>query len=189
MLDFDQAGGIPAVLDRLGNLQARFRQDLPPRLVRWVRPQGIHLTLKFLGEILASKVDTVSVAMVGACAAYAPFSLSIRGLGCFPNLRRPRVLWVGVEEPTGVLAALQRDVERALAPLGFPPETRPFSPHLTLGRVKGGARGKIEVLGDAVGRTKARVGEMPVAAIHLMRSDLLPGGAVYTALSVARLGG
>ena len=179
----------PPILDRLGDLQARLRQDLPPRLVRWVRPQGIHLTLKFLGENPASEVDAVSAAMANVCAAHAPFTLSVHGLGCFPNLRRPRVLWVGVEEPAGVLAALQRDVERVLVPLGFPPETRPFSPHLTLGRAKGGARGQIEALGKAVGQAKARIGEMPVAEVHLMRSDLLPGGAVYTALSVARLGG
>jgi RNA 2',3'-cyclic 3'-phosphodiesterase len=178
----------PPVLDRLDDLQARLRQDLPARWVRWVRPQGMHLTLKFLGENPASRVDAVSAAMVNAAAAHAPFSLSVHGLGCFPNLRRPRVLWVGVEEPAGVLAALQRDVERALVPLGFSPEARPFSPHLTLGRVRGGARGQIEALGQVVGRAKARVGEMPVAAIHLMRSDLLPGGAVYTSLSVARLG-
>ena len=179
----------PPTLDRLGDLQARLRQDLPPRLVRWVRPQGIHLTLKFLGEITASGVDAVSEAMADACVAHASFSLSVHGLGCFPSLRRPRVLWVGVEEPTGVLAALQRDVERALVPLGFSPETWPFSPHLTLGRLKEGARGQIEALGQVVSQAKARVGEMPVTAVHLMRSDLLPGGAVYTSLSVARLGG
>ena len=177
------------LLDKLGDLQSRLAEDAPPGLVRWVRPQGIHLTLKFLGEIPPSRADAVAAAMEVACAAHAPFTLQVGGLGCFPNARRPRVVWVGVQEPSGALAALQRDVERAMASLGLPPEGRRFSPHLTLGRVKGGSREALEVLGETVTRAGVRVGNMAVDAVHLMRSDLLPGGVVYTALSVTYLGG
>jgi 2'-5' RNA ligase len=179
----------PPILDELADLQARMVEDVPAGLVRWVRPAGIHLTLKFLGEVPVGQVDAIAAAMREACAPHGPFRLSIQGLGCFPNARRPRVVWVGVDEPTGVLIALQRDVERALRPLGFRPEGRQFSPHLTLARVKGRDRDAVEALGEYVGRARVRVGEMAVAAVHLMRSELLPGGAVYTALAVAPLSG
>jgi 2'-5' RNA ligase len=175
------------ILERLGDLESRMQQDLPPKLVRWVRPEGIHLTLVFLGEIPVERVDRVAEALRQACAGHAPFSVSIAGMGCFPNARRPRVVWVGVGEPSGALARLQRDVEGALEPLGFPPEGRRFSPHLTLGRVKGGGRQALEALGTYVEQAKVHVGEMRVEAVHLMQSDLQPGGAVYSELAVVPL--
>lgn len=175
------------ILERLGDLQSRMQQDLPPGLLRWVRPEGIHLTLVFLGEIPVEQVDRIAEALGEACAAYAPFTVSIAGIGCFPNTRRPRVVWVGVEEQSGALACLQRDVEGALELLGFPPEGRRFSPHLTLGRVKGGGRQALEVLGTYVEQARVRVGEMRVEGVHLIRSDLQPGGAVYTELAVVAL--
>jgi 2'-5' RNA ligase len=175
------------ILEKIGDLQSRMQQDLPPGLLRWVRPEGIHLTLKFLGEIPVEQVDRIAEALRQACAGYAPFDVSVAGMGCFPNTRRPRVVWVGVEEPSGALTRLQRDVEETIAPLGFPAEARGFSPHLTLGRVKGGGRQALEALGAYVERARVRLGEMSVGAVHLMRSDLRPGGAVYTALAVVAL--
>ena len=179
----------PTILNALGDLQDRLKQDVPPKVVRWVRPQGIHLTLKFLGDVPGAQIAAVAEALQEACVPHAPFSFSIGGMGCFPNPRRPRVVWVGVDEPSGALARLQRDVERAIGPLGFPPEQRRFSPHLTLGRVKGGDRDAVASLGEYVSRAKVRVGEMQAEAVHLMRSELLPGGAVYTELAVALLSG
>lgn len=179
----------PQLLRRLGALQDRLRQDVPAGLVRWVRPEGIHLTLKFLGEVPAGRVDEIATAMRDACAGHKPFSFSIAGLGCFPGFRRPRVIWVGVDEPGGVLNALQRDVEEAMQGLGFAPERRPFSPHLTLGRVKGRAPAAVRALGEYVARAEVKVGEMKASEVSLMRSDLRPGGAVYTRLAVAPLGG
>jgi 2'-5' RNA ligase len=179
----------PAILKALGDLQDRLKQDVPPKLVRWVRPQGIHLTLKFLGDVPQAKVDAIAEALQDACAPHAPFSLSVGGMGCFPNPRRPRVVWVGVDEPSGALVRLQRDVERAIGPLGFPPEKRRFSPHLTLGRVKGRDRDAVVALGEYVSRATVRVGELQAEAVHVMRSELLPGGAVYTELAVAPLSG
>jgi 2'-5' RNA ligase len=179
----------PEILKALGDLQDRLKQDVPPKLVRWVRPQGIHLTLKFLGDVPRTKVDVIAEALRDACAPHAPFSFSVGRMGCFPNPYRPRVVWVGVDEPSGALARLQRDVERAIGPLGFPPEKRRFSPHLTLGRVKGGSRDAVAALGEYVSRATVRVGEQQAAAVHLMRSELLPGGAVYTELAVAALSG
>jgi 2'-5' RNA ligase len=175
------------IRERLGDLQSRMQQDLPPKLLRWVGPEGIHLTLVFLGEIPVEQVGPITEALGEACAGHAPFGISIAGMGCFPNTRRPRVVWVGVEEPSGALARLQRDVEGALEPLGFPPEGRRFSPHLTLGRVKGGGKQALAALGTYVEQARARVGEMRVEEVHLIRSDLQPGGAVYTELAVVAL--
>ncbi|MBL7200385.1 MAG: RNA 2',3'-cyclic phosphodiesterase [Anaerolineae bacterium] len=172
------------ILQRIGKLQARLKDDTPPGLVRWVRPEGIHLTLKFLGEVPTERVEAISQATRSACAPHTPLSLAIGTLGCFPNPRRPRVIWVGVDEPTGALARLQRDVERTLKPLGYPPEGRAFSPHLTLGRVKGGGPDALEELGAYVSRASVQVGEMRATSVSLIRSALLPGGAVYTELGV-----
>jgi RNA 2',3'-cyclic 3'-phosphodiesterase len=175
------------ILESLGDLQARMQRDLPPGLLRWVRPEGIHLTLAFLGDVAVERVDPIAEALAEACAGHAPFTVSVAGMGCFPNVRRPRVVWVGVEEPSGALARLQHDIEQALVPLGFGPEGRAFSPHLTLGRVKGGSREALAALGAYVERAKVRIGEMKVETVHLMRSDLRPSGAVYTALAVVPL--
>jgi 2'-5' RNA ligase len=181
---------LPApILARLGALQARLREDVPPGLVRWVRPEGIHLTLKFLGDVPVAQIEALAGALQEACAPHDGFAFRIAGLGCFPNPRRPRVIWVGVEEPGGVLAQLQRDVERALNPLGYPPEGRAYSPHLTLGRVKGRGREALEALGAYVSRSAVTVGQVQAFAVHLMRSDLRPSGAVYTELAVAPLAG
>lgn len=182
----------PAVLDQVGRLQTRVRQDLPSGLIRWTRPEGIHLTLKFLGDVEQDHLPEIEAALRGACAPHAPFPLQVSGLGCFPTPQRPRVLWVGVQDSSGKLAALQRDVERAIAPLGFPPERRGFHPHLTLGRVKNPRRrGRnapaLEALGAYVERARVRVGQIPVDAVHLMRSELLPSGAVYSALATVQL--
>jgi 2'-5' RNA ligase len=175
------------ILASLSDLQTQMQRDLPPKLLRWVRPEGIHLTLVFLGDIAVEQVDPVAEALAEACAGHGPFTVSIAGVGCFPNVRRPRVVWVGVAEPSGELARLQREIEQALVPLGFAPEGRDFHPHLTLGRVKGGGRPAREALGAYVDRAKVRIGEMEVEAVHLMRSDLRPSGAVYTELAVVPL--
>ena len=177
------------ILDQIGGLQTRLKDELPSGLVRWVRPEGIHLTLKFLGDIPTEQLDAVAQAVHDASAPHAPFTLAVRGTGCFPNPHRPRVIWAGVNEPTGTLARLQRDVERMVQPLGFPSEGRPFRPHLTLGRVKGRDRGAIQTLGETVCGAAFQGGQMHVDTVHLIRSELLPGGAVYTKLSSTPLAG
>lgn len=153
--------------------------------VRWVRPGGIHLTLKFLGDIPADRIKGIAQAVRQACVGLSPFQLIFAGLGCFPNLRRPRVIWVGVEGETETLARLQRAIEGNLKALGFPPEKRGFTPHLTLGRVRRrvGSRER-RSLGQLVEATAAdELGEMMVEAVNVMRSDLKPTGAVYTQLA------
>jgi len=181
----------PEMQERIAQVQARFKQNSPAGLVRWVQPQGIHLTLKFLGDTPTQKIEEIGEILRSVCAAHTPFSFSVSGLGCFPDFKRPRVVWVGVEEPEGHLKGLQQAIERAISPLGFPPEGRAYSPHLTLGRVKEGRSSDIEMLGEYVKRVGAQValGPVHVDSVSLIRSDLLPGGAVYTPLVRAALGG
>jgi len=164
--------------------------QIPARSVRWVRPEGIHLTLKFLGDTPAEQVDAVKAALARAAAEVESFHLTAAGLGCFPNARQPRVVWIGLEEPSGALAQLQRAVEAQIAPLGFPTERRAFSPHLTLARVQPYAsRSDVRLIGEAVAASMvATLAEMQAMAVSYIKSDLRPSGAVYTTLFEARLG-
>jgi len=174
----------------LGRLQERLREQMPPRSVRWVQLDGIHLTLKFLGDTPLARVEEVKSALARVAAGSEPFSFSVGGLGCFPNTRQPRVVWVGVQEPTGALTHLQRTVEAHIAPLGFPTEQRPFSPHLTLGRVrKEASRSEVQQIGQVVTASPVGpLGQMAATGISYIKSDLQPSGAVYTTLFEARLG-
>lgn len=170
------------ILTRLDNLQFRIKQDVPSGLVRWVRPEGIHLTLQFLGDVPSEQAAAIVASLRRVGPRFAPFEFEVGGLGCFPNSRRPNVIWVGVQENSGELSRLQGEIEQAMTPLGFRPEGRSFTPHLTLGRIKGGRPEELQVLGDYITRSKARVGPARAEAVSLMRSELLPGGAVYTCL-------
>ena len=175
----------------LGLLQDLLVGNVPPRSVRWVRPSGIHLTLKFLGDTPATKVGEVAAALARAAAGIPPFTLNMGGLGCFPNSRRPRVVWVGLQEETGALIRLRDAVEAEVSPLGFPTERRPFQPHLTLGRVQRRvSKSQLSQIGQAVAASPTgTVDEMDVRAVSYIKSDLRPSGAVYTILSEAILGG
>jgi 2'-5' RNA ligase len=158
--------------------------------VRWVRPEGIHLTLKFLGDVPSSRITSITQAVETACRGCDPFTFALVGLGCFPHPRRPRVLWVGVHEPTGTLARLQKNLEKELAGLGFKPEGRPFQPHLTLGRVQRKAsQSDRQSLGELVaGSDLGQLGGMTASTVNVMRSQLRPEGAIYTALAQVPLG-
>ncbi len=173
----------------LGALCARLCRAPQGRLGRWVSPEGIHLTLQFLGDVPRARIPELEQALQRAVAGVRPFEVTLSGLGCFPNAQRPRVLWVGIEEATGALQSLQRAVERELQGIGFRPEGRPFTPHLTLARVRDHVRNAERaelgswVRAEAVGA----LGSMHVHEVCLMQSDLRPGGAVYTRLCAAIL--
>ena len=173
-------------------IQARLRSAIPPRAVRWVQPEGIHLTLKFLGDTPLDKVEQVKAALALAAGEIPAHAITVGGVGCFPDARRPRVVWVGVQEPSGSLVRLWQAVESHVAPLGFPTEKRPFSPHLTLGRVQRYASGaEVRDIGQAVAALAAEMAgaqdEMAVSSVAYIKSDLRPTGAVYTTLVEARL--
>ena len=180
-----------AVLTALDRVQTELKREIPSGVVRWVQGSGIHLTLKFLGDVPAGQIQDLEAGLRRACDPFGPFTVAIAGLGCFPNPGRPRVVWVGVEETSGVLGKLQQAVEREIAPLGYPTESRAFSPHLTLGRAQRKAsKSELRLLGDAVvSRRVGQLAQMEVRAVSLIRSDLRPTGAVYTPLAQVSLEG
>jgi RNA 2',3'-cyclic 3'-phosphodiesterase len=165
-------------------VQDKFKRQVPPESVRWVAPDGIHLTLKFLGDTPRSRVAEIEAALRRACAAFRPFEFSVEGRGCFPNYRRPRVIWVAVRDRGQSLARLNQAVEREVAPLGWPTEDRAFSPHLTLGRVTRNADSRAEgTIGQIVEKSVVeQIGLQRVTAVNLIMSDLRPNGAVYSRL-------
>lgn len=157
--------------------------DTARRAVRWVPAQNIHLTLKFLGEVDTASIPTLSKLLAAETARHASFPLIIENTGAFPNLRRPRIIWAGVRESTP-LARLQKSVDVSTRALGYPSEDRPFSAHLTLGRVSPQA-GNAEIMALVHALESTSVGEIaafPVELVHLFRSDLRPGGPIYTAV-------
>jgi 2'-5' RNA ligase len=172
---------------------ARLRKELERdehKFVKWVDPGGIHLTLKFLGNIPSKRVTEITEAIKEAARGISPFHLEISGLGAFPSLRQARVLWVGIGGEVDKLSRLQQNIDSTLAPRGFAKEERPFVPHLTLARIRQGAsplerRSFGELVGSTTFEDKYPV---EVEAVRLMRSQLTPAGAIYTCLSAVGLG-
>jgi RNA 2',3'-cyclic 3'-phosphodiesterase len=181
----------PALRRQLADLISAFSASLPRGSVRWVRAEGVHLTLKFYGEVSQDKVPGLQASLRQAAQGASPLQLELEGLGTFPNAVRPRVIWVGLKGDLERLGALQRMVEEGAAPLGFAPEARGFSPHLTLGRVNAEWRpADKQKLGEAFARLGPGLhGRFTAETLSLMRSDLRPSGAVYTCLLAAALGG
>lgn len=161
------------------------------RSVRWVRPEGIHLTLKFLGDIQAEMAERVVDALQPVAAGFSPFELSISGLGVFPNCRRPRVLWAGVHGELETLSALQLAVNDAIGELGLPKEEREFSPHLTLGRVRRDVPdGQLRKIGQVMADGELEGEPMWTAdTIDLMRTELDPSGSRHFLVGSASIGG
>jgi 2'-5' RNA ligase len=168
----------------LARVQEKFKRQAPHGSVKWVAADGIHLTLKFLGDTPRSRIPEIEAALRAACAGFVTFEFTVEGRGCFPNFRRPRVVWVAVREKGQTLARLQAAVEKHVAPLGWPTEERAFSPHLTLGRVAKGASSQIEAaVGQVVEKSVVeQIGAQRATAVSLIQSDLRPTGAVYTEL-------
>jgi 2'-5' RNA ligase len=154
--------------------------------IRWVVPENIHLTLKFLGDVSDERVPEIANAVDQAVLGAEAFDMSLAGFGAFPSSKRPQVVWVGVEA-NAVLQGLQERIESVLTELRFPRETRAFHPHLTLGRArKRSTAGQFKGLGDLLQGLKYR-DAFAVGAVDLMRSRLQPGGAVYDVVHITWL--
>lgn len=159
--------------------------------VRWVDPWGIHLTLKFLGDVAVDRVDDIIDALAEAARGVPYFRLSVGGLGVFPNPRRVRVAWVGVSGEMEVLQRLQQRVESGLVPLGFAAESRGFTPHLTLARVRERVSPEERLRFGQLMSSAGFEAESPVSvdAVHLMRSQLSSQGAIYSRIKSVSLEG
>ncbi len=157
--------------------------------VKWVAPEGIHLTLKFLGNITPQKIAGITEVMKQASDGISPFQLQVTEIGAFPNLRQPRVLWIGIKGDVDKLATLQKRIDLGLASLGFAKETRAFTPHLTLARLREGVPPRdCRGFGELVSKTPIEVNyKFTVTSLSLMKSQLQPGGAVYSRLAEVKL--
>jgi len=157
--------------------------------VKWVDPDSIHLTLKFLGNIDSDITGKITSALEEAVRGTSPFSVELSGLGVFPNIRRVQVVWVGLAGEVAKLGQLQQRIETGLIPLGFAAESRSFTPHLTLGRVRDyAAPDERQDLGQLVTGTgfeaKCKVN---VDAVHLIKSQLTREGPIYSKISTVAL--
>lgn len=178
----------PAIQETLDKQTTRLRQILGDDLVRWIPSQNMHLTLKFLGNLPLSHLDFFKRMLTQAAESNPQFDLQISGLGSFPNSKRPRVLWAGIYAPAG-LTSLQKMIEDGATRLGYNKEERPFSPHLTLARVRQGisAQGLHKVSTALSTFQLGKIGIARVDSVHLYQSDLHSEGSNYTKLFSATL--
>jgi RNA 2',3'-cyclic 3'-phosphodiesterase len=158
------------------------------RSVRWVQPENIHLTIKFLGDTRVNLLEDINLGLSQACSRHDGFEMEVSGTGAFPGTNRPRILWAGIKL-TQALSSLQKDIEIELHRLGFEIEKRSFSPHLTLGRVSDNIQqSEVTQIAKSLLVTKNRsFGTIRVADVTLFRSDLRPQGSIYTSLFKAGL--
>jgi RNA 2',3'-cyclic 3'-phosphodiesterase len=181
----------PELCHRLSEAVTTLEAVLTRGGVRWAQADGMHVTLKFYGDVASAKLIELQAALRQAAEGNGPMALELQGLGVFPNPVHPRVIWVGVGGEVEKLRGLYQRLEQASAGLGFRPEARGFTPHITLGRVKAHLRPQErEALADALARQRSQaIGAFTAQALSLMRSHLRPTGAEYTRLFAAPLGG
>lgn len=170
-----------AVLEALAAFSEELRESGAD--VRWIKPEAIHLTIKFLGEVPESELAGIQRALGESFGEQPPIELAAHGIGVFPNLKKPRVLWVGLESD-GLFGLVER-AEIALSPLGFPPEEREFTPHLTLGRFRS-TRGWERLSQRVKDAREQSFGSCTIDHATLYRSQLRPDGAVYSPIEVFR---
>ena len=150
--------------------------------VRWLPPENVHLTLKFLGKVTEEALAAVSAALDGVCRGHSPFEVGLAGFGAFPSRERAKVVWAAVGAGSAELESLAAEIESVLEPLGLSREQRPYLPHATVGRARGrpARLPDTDVTGEPL--------SFPVRSVELVRSRILPSGAVYSVLSSSRLG-
>lgn len=166
----------------LGRVAAALAHQMPARSVRWVKPELIHVTLRFLGKTAVTQLPIIAAELDHVAANHAPFSLHLNGLGCFPNRQRPRVIWAGLAGELAQVKALKQGIDEVLSPLGWEQGKRPFRAHLTLGRVKDSHKLRGVAWGAEVEQAL-----VPVTAVHLIESQLRPAGPVYTVRHTSHL--
>jgi len=176
---------VPAsIKDRIAQLQGNLRQH--DAKISWVKPANIHLSLKFLGDVAATRIPAVGSAVERAAHLVRPLEIEVGGAGCFPSAKSPRVFWVGLTAVPDRLARLHALIEQELATEGFPPDTRKFSPHLTIGRVRLPQNAGL-VAGELMS-TGFSPASFQATEVIVMRSELNPSGSIYSALYKLSLG-
>jgi RNA 2',3'-cyclic 3'-phosphodiesterase len=165
-------------------LQQKFRRF--PLEATWVREAGLHVTLKFLGDVELTQIPRIVTCMIETAHRYRPFILTLSGVGVFPHESRPRVLWVGIQDETGLLAQLQHALEERLTQIGYSTEDRLFAPHLTLARLKHVPR-RGEFIACVYGHREVTLGHLQVDHLELLESQLHPAGARYSTIKAAYL--
>lgn len=168
------------VLREIASIQDRLRKLIQGD-IRWVRPERIHLTLKFFGELSGDDVANIATVVGKAAEGERPFSLAVGGVGVFPDPHRPRVLWLGMNGDVKRLQVFQKGIEQALLQIGFPREERPFRPHLTLGRIRT-SKGLIGLVRALEKGEEYTAGRFIASGLSLIQSELTPMGAIYTRL-------
>ena len=173
----------PEIIKKLHKVSKYFKSQTPEKSLKWVEPENLHLTLKFLGEIAADQLDEVKAALISSLKDQPSFEIEIKGMGMYPNPRHPRVIWLGISGENGI-KKVHAIIDRELAPLGFEPERRGFSPHLTLARVRPQTdRDTVEKIGTTLSQFNVdSLGKVSVENIHLFQSKLTPQGPIYTRL-------
>lgn len=174
--------------DAIGKQTARLHQTLGDNIIRWVPPQNMHLTLKFIGNIANIHLDFLKQLLTRTTESHPQFDMQIGGIGPYPNSKRPRILWAGIHAPAD-LASLQRNIEVGASRLGYEKEKRPFSPHLTIGRVRQNidAADLKKIRSALDGIQIGSIGSARIDSIHLYKSELRSSGSVYTKLFSAPL--
>lgn len=173
----------PEIQKQLGQIQDQLKKANAD--VKWVRPEGIHLTLKFLGNVSLELIEEIKKTIDQLAAKHKHFELNITQLGAFPKIEHPRVIWVGIEQGKEQTIKLAQDLAEDLIHLGFLPEKRPFKPHLTLGRVR--SNRQREQLKELLQSAKVTPTTMQAQTLTLFKSTLTPKGAIYQALHQAKL--
>ena len=163
----------------LGEAQLRLKQSHPAVKVSWAKIGNLHLTLQFLGSIAESTVPRIAESLANAISTVSVFDVPVAGVGAFPDIDRPRVLWIGCQDPARKLRTLAQSVQAALRTCGFQPEPVPWVAHFTLGRIRS-PRPDPALTGALDSLTNEVFGTLRVAEIHLFESQLQPDGSVYT---------
>jgi 2'-5' RNA ligase len=183
-LAFELPSEIKEVLTRVYGEVTRSSLD-----VRWVRTEGIHLTVVFMGDIEESDISPMGEQIGGVCSRYGPFTISLKSMGCFPNNRNPRVLWVGLEGDLERMSRFRDEIQRKLVPFGIREEKRDFRPHLTLGRFKKPGKKAAETEKLLLNYKGLTSPACSLKELIFFKSDLRSGGAVYTKMRSWALSG
>lgn len=176
------------ILKKIGKITAYFKTQSPPKAIKWVDTDHLHLTIKFIGDLPEENLPSAEALLRETLKAYAPFSVSVGGLGVFPSPKRPRVIWLGVQGPAQLMD-IHYSLNRACTEVGVKPEKRAFHPHLTLGRVRRHVgQDLVHEIGETFSQFKVdTLGSAPIEEIILYESKLTPQGPIYTPLFVVPL--